>query len=165
MDAWYMHLMDTVTSQLATVSPAADAPGLTYCESNILLCRYDAPRKQGSAYEFGWFQVMQRMLQMALNTPGHANYQTLKCAGTGTLSDCRNAVLNALSSGLNDLGGLSNQANWDGTQLSNEAGDSKATVETYDAINFSDFSALAVPTMPWSNRPTYQHVIQVTSGR
>lgn len=165
MDAWYQHLVTTVTAQLAEVSPDADAPGLTYCESNILLCRYDGPRQQGSAYEFGWFQVMQRMLQTVLGTPGHTDYRSLKCAGTGTVDDCRNAVLTALDSALSDLGGLSNIANWDGTQLSNPAGKSKVKVEAYDAITFSAFSLLPVPDMPWSNRPTYQQVIEVRSGR
>ena len=165
MDAWYQHLMTRVTSQLDTLDPAADAPGLSYCESNILLCRYDAPRMQGSAYEFGWFQVMFRMLQMVLDTPGHSDYQTLKCAGSGTLGDCRTAVLAALDDALTDLGGLSNIAKWDGKALSNEAGDKNATVEKYDQIQFTDFSLLADPAMPWSNRPTYQQVIEVTNGR
>jgi len=131
----------------------------------VLLCRQDAPRAQGSAYEYGWYQPMYRMLQMALNTPGHSNYQTLKCAGTGLLTDCRNAVLAALDSAISDLGGISNMANWNGTQLPNMAGDSNATVETYDEIAPTDFSALPAQPMPWENRPSYQQVIEVQSGR
>ncbi|MGH8461639.1 MAG: penicillin acylase family protein [Stenotrophobium sp.] len=169
MDAWYLHLMDTVTTQLSKLDPAVDAPGLTSCVSNILLCRYDAPRAQGSAYEYGWYQVMYRMLQMALNTPGHHDYQALKCAddgsGSATATDCRNAVLNALDSALSDLGGFSNESNWTGKQLPNSAGKSGATVETYDEIAPTDLSGLPAAPMPWSNRPTYQQVIEVQSGR
>ena len=166
MDAWYLHLMTTVTSQLNALDPYKDAASLSGgCVSSVLLCRQDAPRAQGSAYEYGWYQPMYRMLQMALNTPGHSNYQTLKCAGTGLLTDCRNAVLAALDSAISDLGGISNMANWNGTQLPNMAGDSNATVETYDEIAPTDFSALPAQPMPWENRPSYQQVIEVQSGR
>jgi acyl-homoserine lactone acylase PvdQ len=166
MDAWYLHLMTTVTSQLDALDPYKDVPPLSgACVSNILLCRQDAPRAQGSAYEFGWYQPMIRMLQTVLNTPGHHEYQALKCAGTGVLADCRTAVLSALDGAISDLGGISNMAKWDGTQLSNEAGDSNATVETYDEIAPSDFSSLPAQPIPWHNRPTYQQVIEITSGR
>ncbi|HZR34362.1 MAG TPA: penicillin acylase family protein [Nevskia sp.] len=166
MDAWYLHLMDTVTPQLAQLDPYLDAPGLVTCVSNILLCRQDAPRAQGSAYEFGWYQPMVRMLQMALDTPGHRDYQILHCAGEGaSAADCRNAVLGALDQAIADLGGISNMANWNGTQLPNMAGKSNATVETYDEIAPTDFSILPAQAMPWSNRPTYQQVIEVQSGR
>jgi len=166
MDAWYLHLMDTVTPQLTALDPYLDAPGLVACVSNILLCRQDAPRAQGSAYEFGWYQPMVRMLQMALNTPGHGNYQILHCAGAGaSVDDCRNAVLTALDKAIADLGGISNMANWNGTQLPNMAGKSNATVEAYDEIAPTDFSILPAQAMPWENRPTYQQVIEVQSGR
>jgi hypothetical protein len=45
------------------------------------------------------------------------------------------------------------------------AGDSNATVETYDEIAPTDFSALPAQPMPWENRPSYQQVIEVQSGR
>ena len=40
-------------------------------------CRYDAPRAQGSAYEYGYFEMMKRVIQMALATPGHTDYLSL----------------------------------------------------------------------------------------
>ncbi|MDB5977968.1 MAG: penicillin acylase family protein [Nevskia sp.] len=166
MDAWYLHLMATVTSQLNALDPDTDQPPLSgACLSNILLCRQDAPRAQGSAWEFGWYQPMYRMLQTVLNVPGHHEYQALKCAGTGVLADCRNAVLSALDSAIAELGGISNMAKWNGTQLPNMQGLSKATVESYDSITPSDFSALPAQPIPWQNRPTYQQVIEITSGR
>ncbi|HVT36557.1 MAG TPA: penicillin acylase family protein, partial [Nevskiaceae bacterium] len=165
MDAWYLHLMDTVTPDLKALAPNADVPGLVECVSNILLCKYDAPRAQGSAFEYGWYQVMIRELQMVLATPGHHDYQTLKCAGTGVLADCRKAVLDALDAAITDLGGVSNQASWDGTQLPNAKNKSNTAVEKYDQIEFTDFSSLPQLTMPWSNRPTYQQVVEVKSGR
>jgi acyl-homoserine lactone acylase PvdQ len=165
MDAWYLKLMPLVTSQLQTLDPEADKPGLIACVNTVLLCRYDAPRAQGSAYEYGWYQPMVRMLQMTLNTPGHHDYQVLKCAGTGVVGDCRKAVLDALTAALAQLGGVGNMASWDGTQLPNAANKSGKTVEVYDEIDFTVLSALADPPMPWSNRPTYQQVVEVKSGR
>jgi acyl-homoserine lactone acylase PvdQ len=166
MDAWYLYLMNTVTSQLAALDPYDDQPPLNgACVANILLCRQDAPRAQGSAYEFGWYAVMYRMLQTVLNVPGHSNYQTLKCAGTGDATDCRNAVLSALDSAISQLGGISNMAKWNGTQLPNMEGKKNATVESYDEIAPTDFSALPAEPMPWENRPSYQQVIEITSGR
>lgn len=166
MDAWYLHLMDTVTPQLAALDPYVDVPPLSgACLSNILLCRQDAPRAQGSAYEFGWYQPMYRMLQMALDTPGHHDYQALRCAGSGTLDGCRAAVLDALDAAISDLGGVSKMDSWNGKQLTNMAGDSNATVEAYDAIVPSDFSSLPANAIPWQNRPSYEQLISIRSGR
>ncbi len=161
MDAWYLHLMDTMTPQLAALDPGVDAPGLTSCVSNVLLCRHDAPRQQGSAYEYGWYQVMDRMLQTALNVPGHTDYRGLRCAGTGSYDDCRGAVLTALDAALNDLGGIGTYKMWNGRALPNEAAKNNATVENYDAIDYQIFGLLADPQMPWMNRPTYQQVIEI----
>ncbi len=161
MDAWYLHLMDTMTSQLAALAPDPDAYGLTSCSSNVILCRYDAPRAQGSAYEFGWYQIMYRMLQTTLNTPGHTDYRALLCAGTGVFDDCRTAVLSALDLALTDLGGWNNHTRWSGRELPNAMGKTNATVEQYDEIEFQDFSLLADPAMPWINRPTFQQVVEI----
>jgi hypothetical protein len=161
MDAWYLHLMDTMTPQLAALDPASDSYGLTNCVSYVLLCRYDAPRAQGSAYEFGWYQIMYRMLQTELNVPGHTDYRALLCAGTGVFDDCRNAVLSALDLALADLGGWNTRRYWSGRGLPNAAGKKNATVEQYDQIEFEDFSLLADPPMPWVNRPTFQQVIEI----
>lgn len=55
---------------------------------------------------------------------------------------------------------------WDGRQLANSAAKNKATVEEYDEIEFSAFGLPPPDTgMPWINRPTYQQVVEVRSGR
>lgn len=92
-------------------------------------------------------------------------YQALQCAGTtgGTLATCRTAVLTALNAALAKLGGFSQEANWDGTQLptAQYGAPSSHTVEDADSIGFTDFSLLGVPNMPWENRPTFQQVVEV----
>lgn len=53
----------------------------------------------------------------------------------------------------------------DGRQLANSAAKNKAAVEEYDEIEFSAFGLLPDTGMPWINRPTYQQVVEVRSGR
>ncbi len=156
MDAWYKHLTNAMLPQMA----ALDAKGVS-----VLTGRYDAPRAQGSAFQEGWFQHMRRVSQMALNTPGHVDYRALKCAGTGVLTDCRKAVLDSLNAALIDLGGLSNMAKWDGSQISNAKGKSGAVVEDYDAVEHTSFSFLPVPAIHWLNRPTFQQAVEIVKDR
>jgi acyl-homoserine lactone acylase PvdQ len=158
MDAWYPHLIDAMLPQMTALTKAG---------VSALQGRYDAPRAQGSAYQEGWFEHMKRVLEMVMNTPGHTgDYRALKCAGTGTVTDCRAAVLSALDLALNDLGGLSNMAKWDGTQLANPAdGKTGETVETYDEVKHTDLSLLSVPPIRWINRPTFQQVVELHQSR
>ena len=160
MDAWYPHLIDTLLPQLTAIDGGGMDP--TTCSGLALQCRYDAPRAQGSAYEYGYYEMMKRVLQMALGTPGHTSYRALKCAGTGVAGDCRAAALSALDLALTDLGGWSARSSWDGATLVNVqtlmAGE---TVETYDAIQAQGFSLLPLAQIPWINRPTFQQVIEI----
>ncbi len=152
MDAWYPHLIDAVLPQMVTVEGQG---------ASLLTGRYDAPRAQGSAYQEGWYQHMKRVLEMALNTPGHTNYRVLRCANSGDPAVCRSAVLTALEQALTTLGGLANQANWDGTQLANQQGEAGVAVEEYDNVHHTSFSFLPVANIHWINRPTWQQVVQV----
>ncbi|HUS25019.1 MAG TPA: penicillin acylase family protein [Candidatus Binatia bacterium] len=165
MDAWYVHLIDRVLPQLALLD--GTSPPVSALQS-----RYDAPRGQGSAYQEGWFEPMRRVLQMALAKPGHTDYRVLRCAD-GTLAGCRAAVLLALDQAVTDLGGLSAQADWDGSTLSSAphgcspgmraagCGATGTVVEDYDAVEHTAVSLLPVPTIHWINRPTFQQVIQI----
>lgn len=152
MDAWYPHLIDGLLPQMVEIEKKG-AP--------LLAGRYDAPRAQGSAFQEGWFQHMRRVLQMTLDTPGHASYKSLRCAGSGDLSACRAAVLTALDQALSDLGGLSNQANWDGSQLRYAKSADCGKVEDCDAVEHTSFSLIPVPPIPWINRPTFQQAVEI----
>lgn len=152
MDAWYPHLITRLLPQMVPLNGLA------------LQNQYDAPRAQGSAYQEGWFEHMKRVLDMALNTPGHTDYRALRCAGPN--GDCRGAALAALDDALKDLGGIANVNNWDGTQLANPAdGKTGEKVETYDEVKHTDLSLLSVPPIRWINRPTFQQVVEVQNKR
>lgn len=159
MDAWYPYLIDTVLPQLIAH------------DGFVAQGRYDAPRAQGSAYISGWYEHLKRVLDMALEVPGTTPYRALRCGGgAGDAATCRTAVLAALDSALARLGGIDNQANWDGTALgvySARSGDPAAgqTVEDYDAVRHIGLSLLPVPAIPWTNRPTFQQVVEVRNRR
>jgi acyl-homoserine lactone acylase PvdQ len=159
MDAWYPYLIDTVLPQLVAH------------DGFVAQGRYDAPRAQGSAYISGWYEHLKRVLDMALGVPGTTPYRALSCAGAGgDAGACRAAVLAALDSALARLGGIDNQADWDGTTLgvySARSSDPAAgqTIEDYDAVRHIGLSLLPVPAIPWTNRPTFQQVVEVRNRR
>ncbi|MDP3856243.1 MAG: penicillin acylase family protein [Stagnimonas sp.] len=155
MDAWYLRLMETVTPQLSTISQGA----------SVLVARLDAPRAQGSAFQEGWFQHMRRLLQTALDTPGHASYRALKCANSDDRALCRAAVLAALDQALADLGGLANQGAWDGSQLVYPKAADCGAVEDCDAVEHTSFAFQPVPAIHWINRPTFQQAAEIVKDR
>jgi hypothetical protein len=162
MDAWYPHLIESLLPQVTAIDGAPLDSDPTSCNGLVLQCRLDAPRAQGSAFEYGYHEFMKRLLQTVLDVPGHHEYRALKCAGTGVMADCRNGVLTALDEALSDLGGIAAQASWDGTTLYNAQ--TLATgekVEDYDAVVHQPFGIKSVPNIRWLNRPTFQQVVEV----
>jgi acyl-homoserine lactone acylase PvdQ len=154
-DAFFIRAHSALVPQIT----ALDAQGV-----GVLTGRFDAPRAQGSAFQQGWFQHIKRVVQMAQGTQ-QETYRQLKCAGTGMFNDCRTAALNALNQAIADLGGISNQANWDGRQLVNAQGIANTNVENYDSTRHTSFSFLPVPAIHWINRPTYQTAAEIFRDR
>src|SRR3546814_18703941 len=104
---------------------------------------------------------MKRVLNTAMGTPGHIDYRALKCADSDDLQTCRQAVLTALDEALSDLGGLSNQANWDGTVLTNAKGDANAKIEDYDAVEHTQFRLIPVPPHLRYHVPQFQPTVEI----
>lgn len=127
--------------------------------------RFDAPRAQGSTFQEGWFQHMRRLMQTALNAPGRVDYRALRCANSSVVADCRAAVLSALDQALADLGGLANQASWDGTQLAYPKATDCGMVEACDSVEHSAFAFQPVPPIHWINRPTYHQAAEIIEDR
>ncbi|MES0872748.1 penicillin acylase family protein [Sinimarinibacterium thermocellulolyticum] len=148
MDAWYPRLIDSVLPQLVANDGLVGSG------------RYDNPRAQGSAYQEGWFQHMKRVLEMALGKSA-TPYRQLRCAD-GTRDGCRAAVLLALDQALADLGGFANRDQWTGSPRAPAGGE---RVEDADAVRHTPFSFLPVPAIHWTNRPTFQQVIEIRTTR
>jgi acyl-homoserine lactone acylase PvdQ len=156
MDAWYLRLMPRVTPQLEALA----VEGVP-----TLAARFDAPRSQGSAFQEGWFQHMRRLMQTALAVPGRTDYRALKCAGGDEVAACRAAVLTALDEALADLGGLANQADWDGSRLLYQKSADCGVVEACDAVEHTSFAFQPVPPIHWINRPTFHQAAEIRRNR
>jgi len=156
MDAWYRRMMDRLLPQMAAIESAG---------ASALVGRFDAPRAQGSAFQEGWFQHIRRVVDTALQTPGRQDYRVLQCAGSGTPANCRAELLTALDEALADLGGLANQASWDGSTLPNAKNRAGAVVEDYDSVEHTSFSFLPVPPIHWINRPTFHQAAEILTDR
>ncbi len=162
MDAWFPHLIDALLPQVTAIDGAGPHQDPTSCSGLVMQCRLDAPRAQGSAFEYGYHEFMKRLLQTVLAVPGHHEYRALKCAGTSAMADCRGGVLTALDLALADLGGIGAMASWDGTTLYNAQTLMPGTkVEDYDAVVHQPFGIESVPNIRWLNRPTFQQVVEV----
>jgi hypothetical protein len=148
MDAWYPRLIEQIL------------PELLAAEGLVGQGRYNAPGPVGSAFQEGWFQHLKRVLAMALNESG-APYRRLRC-GDGSTEGCRQRVLTALDQALMDLGGFEDRDNWRGSPLAPAGGES---VEEHDAVQHRSFSLLSVPPIHWTNRPTFQQVVEIRTRR
>ncbi len=83
-----------------------------------------------------------------------------KFTGRASVAFGFTVVNEAFVSAFTDLGGISNQANWDGSTIANAKGTSGAKVEDYDAVEHTSFSFI-----PRINRSTFQQAVQVSTDR
>lgn len=142
---------------------------------------------QGSAFQAGWYEFLDGLYGQALDEqlgldggPGEyrlGTYRQLSCQGEGlSASDnfgrCREGLLRAADAALACLGGFSNRANWDGSTIgaygSGNFGSclrDQRVIEQQDQTTHTAISAQTVEPMHWTNRPTYQHAVQVQHAR
>jgi acyl-homoserine lactone acylase PvdQ len=143
MDAWFRPMID------ATVGPQL-APFYSY----IPLDFDNKPGPSGSAYQGGYYGLLDKVLRQALGSPVVAPYQALQCAD-GTAAGCRAALIASLNEAIADL--TSDFASAD-------PADWKAD-PTVDQIEFQAFGLAEVDPIGWQNRPTFQQVVQVETSR
>lgn len=143
MDAWWRPLIDE------TVGPQLDP-----FNGSIPLGFHNAPGSVGSAFQSGYYGLVNRVLRMALGKPDVTPFQVLQCAD-GSQGGCRAAVVASLNTALGDLTtqfGSADPADWDAQEESEQ-------------IDFMPFGLADVDNMHWVNRPTFQQVVQVQSRR
>ncbi|MFN2376471.1 MAG: penicillin acylase family protein [Candidatus Binatia bacterium] len=143
MDAWWQHMIeDTVGPQLSPYY------------GDILLGFDNEPSDIGSAYQSGYYGIMEKVLKMAAGTPVTDAYDVLKCAD-GTASGCRAALVSSLADAVADL-----------TAEFSSADPADWSVDPEDEqIQFRPFGLAEVDPIPWVNRPTFQQVVQVTARK
>jgi acyl-homoserine lactone acylase PvdQ len=143
MDAWFGHMID------ATVGPQ-----LSTFYGDIPLGFDDEPGAIGSAFQSGYYGLLEKTFLMALGAPVDDPYEVLKCAD-GTDTGCRAALVASLGDAVTDLTttfGSSDPVDW-------------TVDEAAEAIEFRPFGLAVVDPMPWVNRPTFQQVVQVFTKR
>ncbi len=142
MDEWFERMIDAVFGgQL----------GAFYAD--IPLGFDNRPGTLGSAYQSGYYGLLQKALRMAQGLSVAAPFEQLQCAD-GTLAGCRTALVDSLSDAVAELTiafGSADPADWEADP-------------TVDQIEFTPFGAATVDPIPWINRPTFQQVVQVTGA-
>lgn len=99
------------------------------------------------------------------SVPFHAGFFEAY-GGEASEDACRQAVLNALDAARADLGGVAAMASWDGSECDSYAkGVDCGTVEACDAVEHVPLTFLPVPAIHWTNRPTFQQLIQIREAR
>jgi acyl-homoserine lactone acylase PvdQ len=109
----------------------------------------NAPSPTGSAYDSGWYGYVNKDLRTELNMPVVAPYSTRYC-GMGKLSRCRESLWNAIQSAAEELEQSQGPvpANWRAARV---------------RIEFPPLPKELFPfTMAWTNRSTFQQVIEFT---
>ncbi|MFN2426570.1 MAG: penicillin acylase family protein [Candidatus Binatia bacterium] len=143
MDAWWEHMID------ATVGPQ-----LSPFYSSIPLGFDNEPSGIGSAYQSGYYGIMEKVLRMALGNPVTDPYDVLQCAD-GTEAGCRAALVASLGDAVSDLT----------TEFSSGDPADWTVDPASEQIEFRPFGLAEVDPIPWVNRPTFQQVVQVTARR
>jgi hypothetical protein len=143
MDEWFERMIDAVfTGQL----------GAFY--GDIPLGFDNAPGPVGSAYQSGYYGLLDKAFRMALGQPVARPFDVLRCAD-GTPGGCRSALVSSLEDTVSAL---------ETTFASVDPNDWQAD-PTADQIEFVPFGLAEVDPIPWINRPTFQQVVQVESRR
>jgi acyl-homoserine lactone acylase PvdQ len=139
MDAWWPRLV-----------AAEFKPTLGQALFDQISFGHDAPGRLGSAFDTSSYGYVQKDLRDLLGASVQGPYSRVYC-GQGSLVDCRGALLNSLSSALqND----SNDKIYGGQ-----------TQAAHDAIGFRAIGAITQPNIPWVNRPTFQQAVEIPAHR
>ena len=120
----------------------------------------------GSAYQDGWYGFVSKDLRRLLGQPVSDGFSRTYC-GSGSMSACRTALLQALSDALAESPGHTYDEN-----KSTPATDRVAQCPAgnsdqwcWDSVRFRPIGGITVPTIHWINRPTFQQAIEIPGHR
>ncbi len=120
----------------------------------------------GSAYIDGWYGYVSKDLRQLLGQSIQDPFSRSYC-GSGSLSACRTALLNALTAALAVPEGTlyDEDPNTAGTQRVAGCPASKSDQWCWDSIRFRPIGVTSIPTIHWINRPTFQQAVEVQGHR
>jgi acyl-homoserine lactone acylase PvdQ len=139
MDAWWPRLV-----------AAEFTPTLGQALFDQIPFGHDAPGPVGSAFDTSSYGYVQKDLRDLLGASVRGPYSRVYC-GQGSLSSCRDALLNSLADALQHY---SNNEIYGGQ-----------TQAAHDEIQFAAIGAITQPNLPWVNRPTFQQAVEVQGHR
>jgi acyl-homoserine lactone acylase PvdQ len=117
----------------------------------VMMSRDDPPADGGSAYSHGWFGYVDKDLRSLLGRPVNGPYSRRYCGG-GDLNACRDSLWAAIQEAANEL------AQAQGPDPTQWHADANA-----ERIKFTP--GILGHTMRWTNRPTFQQVMEFSGHR
>jgi len=165
MDAWWPLLLTAefqpgmgtgLFDALAADLPSNDSPsgGQQIAVAGVVPSDNLAQPHKGSAFQFGWWGYVSKDLRSVLGQ-GVSDPLPVRYCGSGSLAACRTALLTSL------------------VAASNEPAASVYPADAYcaagnqwcaDSIVQDPLGGITQSQITWQNRPTYQQVVQFTSG-
>jgi acyl-homoserine lactone acylase PvdQ len=120
----------------------------------------------GSAYQAGFYGYVSKDLRRILGQPVSDGFSRTYC-GNGSLSACRNALLQSLSDALavNPADLYDENPSSAGTQRVSGCPAGKSDQWCWDSIRYRPVGAVSLSTMHWIDRPTFQQVIEAQGHR
>jgi acyl-homoserine lactone acylase PvdQ len=155
MDAWWPLwvqaefapvLGQSLLSQVESDYPINDEPG-----AGAPVHGTSSTMHQGSAFDVGFYGIVQKDLRSALHKPETARLNRVYC-GNGSLARCRAALESSLAAAVAETP----------DQVYPAAGPCQAgDQECHDSIQFRAIGAITQPLIEWVNRPTFQQADEI----
>jgi acyl-homoserine lactone acylase PvdQ len=120
----------------------------------------------GSAYQDGWYGFVSKDLRRVLGLPVSDGFSRTYC-GSGSLSTCRTALLDALSDALAESAGTlyDEDKSTAATDRVDTCPADKSDQWCWDSVRFRPIGAVTYPTIHWINRPTWQQANGILGHR
>ena len=107
----------------------------------------------GSAFQTGLYSHVQKDLRQILGEPVMAPWSRTYCGG-GDLAACRSALWGSMAAAAADLEAEYKKPN---------VADWRRDI-TYEDVRYTAVGVTSVPPQPWTNRPTFQQVVQINGS-
>ncbi len=145
-DAWYPCSSCTPSSTLKLTTAPTDSINLAFDDGN-------RAKHLGSSFADGWYGWVQKALEQSLGTQPGAPFVALMC-GDGTQEGCAELLVPSLLAAVASVASAEygpDPTGWHAPKVN-------------DQIQFDAIGLTTVPPIDWQNRPTFQQVVQFTSG-
>jgi acyl-homoserine lactone acylase PvdQ len=143
-DAWWPRLCHAVFD--ASSGDAISAFGLEVDDHQRLA-------HTGSAFQTGLYSHVQKDLRQILGEPVKGAWSRTYCGG-GDLNACRSALWSSMAAAAADL---------EAELKDPDVADWKRDI-TYEDVRYTAVGVTSVPPQPWTNRPTFQQVVQINGA-